>query len=292
MPGQGGPDFVAREVLGDEISMGRTTVAGVIPMPFNCRITHWGQRVEVASMKATYDLATLPASQAKRAAKALSSLLDKPVQTIGNYVGIALHCSNPNNHPGRLYGLMGPDSQLGLYKPGMIYPENPLFYETWDERSSYWAQKISDERLKVWTTICEKYPRAGKPEQVPHIKAYLENIYAGQIRSTHSLGTCFSTNDGLLGFRCPFKEVEGGFVPDFGNRYFTEDIPDGLAMYKGIADLAGVKTPVIDEIVCFFQQFMGKEYVVDGKLAGRDVPSTKSPQAFGITSLEELLGLP
>lgn len=85
------------------------------------------------------------------------------------------------------------------------------------------------------------------------------------------------------------KAVDGGFVPDFANRYFTEDIPEGVAMYKCIADLAGVSTPVMDEIVCFFQKFMEKEYIKDGKLAGANVPETKSPQAFGITTLEQLL---
>jgi len=60
-------------------------------------------------------------------------------------------------------------------------------------------------------------------------------------------------------------------------------------MYKGIADLAGVETPVIDEIFTFFQSFMGKEYIKDGKLCGADVKATKSPQAFGVTTLEDLL---
>merc|ERR1712178_73035 len=115
--------------------------------------------------------------------------------------------------------------------------------------------------------------------QVPHIKPYIESIYAGQIADTSALSKCFNTNDGFKGFRCPMKAVEGskGFEPDFTNRYFTEDIPEGVAMYKGIADLAGVETPVLDEIVCFFQTFMGKEYIKDGKLVGKDVSETKSP---------------
>merc|ERR1712039_360928 len=122
-----------------------------------------------------------------------------------------------------------------------------------------------------------------------YIKPYIEAIYKGQIPDTSTLSKCFNTNDGFKGFRCPMKAVEGGFAPDFENRYFTEDIPEGVAMYKGIADLAGVETPVIDEIVCFFQKFMGKEYIKDGKLAGANVAETKSPQAYGITSLEQLL---
>jgi len=290
MPGQGGPDYIAKEVLGAEIASGKTLIAGVIPMPLNCRIIEWGKRVDLASLKASYDLASVPASGAARAASALSDLLaGRPVNPIGNYVGIALHCSNPQLHPGRLYGLFGPNSQMGLFEAGKVYPENPLFYETWDENSAVWCQKISDERTNIWRTICQKVPGTGQPDQVPHVKPYLQSIYAGQIADDSSLATCFSTNDGFKGFKCPMKEVDGGFTIDFANRYFTEDIPEGVAMYKGIADLAGVETPVIDEIVCFFQKFMGKEYIVDGRLIGKDVQSTKSPQAFQITSLKALL---
>jgi hypothetical protein len=289
MPGQGGPDFIAKQVLGAEIAAGKTTMAGIIPMPLNCRIIEWGRRVDLASLKASYDLASVPAKNAPRAAAALSGLLGgRKVNAIGNYVGIALHCSNPNLHPGRLYGLFGPNSQLGLFSEGRVYPENPLFYESWDDNSAEWCQKISEERLKIWTTICDKVPGTGHPSQVPHIKPYLESIYAGQIAETDTLAKCCNTNDGFKGFKCPMKPTEGGFTIDFDNRYF-KDIPEGVAMYKGIADLVGVETPVIDEIVGFFQKFMGKEYIKDGKLAGADVAATKSPQAFGITSLEALL---
>jgi hypothetical protein len=293
MPGQGGPDFVAKEVLKEEIQSGKVTMAGIIPMPLNCRITDWGKRVELAALKASYDLASVPAKNAEVAAKALSELLGgRTVNAIGNYVGIALHCSNPNLHPGRLYGLWGPDSQMGLYTGGKIYDDNPLFYETWDDKSSDWCQKISEERCAVWTAICNKVAGTGKPEQVPMIKPYIESIYAGQIKDNSTLSKCFNTNDGFKGFKCPMKEVTdqpGKFEPDFANRYFTEDIPEGFAMYKGIADLAGVATPVIDEIFMFFQGFMGKEYIKDGKLIGKDVGETKSPQRFGITTLEDLL---
>merc|ERR1712217_766298 len=136
MPGQGGPDFVAKQILGEEIAAGKTTMAGIIPMPLNCRITEWGKSVELSALKASYDLASIPAKNAELAAEGLRSLLPgKIVKVIGNYVGILLHASNPNIHPGRLYGLWGPDSQQGIYSPGVVYKENPTFYETWDDKS-------------------------------------------------------------------------------------------------------------------------------------------------------------
>jgi len=283
MPGQGGADFVGKDVLKEQIQSGITTIAGVIPMPLNCRITDWGKRVELAALKESYDLATVPASGADVAAKAFSELLNKPCKAISNFVGIALHGSNPNLHPGRLYKMWKD------YKDGVVYPENPLFYETWDEESTEWLMKINDERLSIWKAILEKYPETGNIDQVPDMFTYIKNIYGPQVKDTSNFTAAIRSCDGYKGFKCPMKQVEGGWVPDFANRYFTEDIPEGTCMYKGVADLAGVETPVIDEIVCFFQQFMGKEYIKDGKLAGKDVNETKSPQAFGVTSLEQLL---
>merc|ERR1719223_2405238 len=284
MPGQGGADFVAKEVLGDECRAGKCTVAGIIPMPLNCRIMEWGSKVDLAALKTCYDLASVPAKNSNAAAEALSALLaGRPVKSIGNYAGIALHASNPNNHPGRLMGLFGDHTE------GKTYPENPLFYDDWDEKSSEGGQKISDERKLVWETICRLKPGTGTPEQVPTLKDYMTSIYSDQIRDKSSVTGVFKTNDGLKGFRCPMKQEGEAWVIDFKNRYFMEDIPDGLCMYKGIAEILEVPTPTIDFIIEFFQKFMGKEYVKDGKLAGADVGETKSPQRFGVTTLDALL---
>jgi len=70
--------------------------------------------------------------------------------------------------------------------------------------------------------------------------------------------TFFRTNPGYRGFRYPFKELpdRNGWKPDFSNRYFTEDIPLNLCIYKGVADFVNVNTPVID----WMQSHMDKEY--------------------------------
>jgi len=62
-----------------------------------------------------------------------------------------------------------------------------------------------------------------------------------------------------------------------------------LCTYNGIADLAGVETPVIDKILAHFQGFMGKEYLKDGKLAGKVVGETRYPERYGKYTLGELL---
>ncbi len=45
-------------------------------------------------------------------------------------------------------------------------------------------------------------------------------------------------------------EAEGGkFMPNFKSRYLLEDIPFGLAVIKGIADLADMPTPRVDMVM-------------------------------------------
>lgn len=44
----------------------------------------------------------------------------------------------------------------------------------------------------------------------------------------------------------------------------------------------------MDMVISWAQGNMGKEYVVGGKLAGKDVGETAAPQRWGITTVEQL----
>ena len=79
------------------------------------------------------------------------------------------------------------------------------------------------------------------------------------------------------------------FLPNFGYRYFTEDLPCGMIVIKGIAELAGVPTPMLDEVIMWSQGVMKQEFLVDGKLCGKDLNRTRSPQAYGYTDLDAFL---
>jgi len=217
-----------------------------------------GKRVELAALKATYDLAALPAKNAEMAAGVLAELLGKKVNHIGNYVGIHLHASNPNIHPGRVYGMWKD------YKEGVTYPENPLFYESWDDESSIWVQAISDERTNVWKEICKKIPGTGEPDQVPAIKPYIESIYAGQIADNSTLATVFNTCVVFKWFKSSMKETEAGVdtgCPSLRTVISVRTSQWAYSSTRGIADLAGVVTPANDRFLLHFQGFMGNEYM-------------------------------
>ena len=68
----------------------------------------------------------------------------------------------------------------------------------------------------------------------------------------------------------------------------SQDINLGLCGYKGLAEIAAVDTPAIDRIIAWAQGHMGKEFLVDGRLAGKDVGLTNAPQRFGLASMADL----
>ena len=68
---------------------------------------------------------------------------------------------------------------------------------------------------------------------------------------------------------------------------------DGMSMtkYPMIATLiANIINVVLNYIFIFgkFQKYMKKEYVVDGRLIGKDVGETSAPQKFGIQTINDL----
>ena len=104
--------------------------------------------------------------------------------------------------------------------------------------------------------------------------------------------TAMRTNDALKDIKHPMKKTKDGkFIPDFHNRYLAEDVPYGVVVFRGMAEIAGVKTPAMDEILLWSQKILGKEYLVGGELKGKDIRDTRAPQRYGFRTLTDLFRL-
>ena len=114
--------------------------------------------------------------------------------------------------------------------------------------------------------------------------------YPQDISDKTNLHTAIQTNAAYQGLKHPVKKTEDGkFLPDFSHRYMTEDIPFGLVVIRGIAEIMGIETPNIDKVLTWSQQQMGKEYLVDKKLQGKDISTSRAPQSYGFTTIESIL---
>ena len=114
--------------------------------------------------------------------------------------------------------------------------------------------------------------------------------YPEDISDKTNLYTAIRTNAAYQGLKHPVKKTDDGkFMPDFTYRYMTEDVPYGLVIIRGIAEIVGVKTPNIDKVLTWCQAKMGKEYLVNSKLQGKDIATTPAPQRYGFTTLKSIL---
>ncbi len=281
-PGMGGFDWALKQIFGKKYD--DIIAFSMVPMPWNCRIIEYGQEVEVKVQKEPLSFACNRSSSEirRKLQKIFSNILGSDTKILDHLLAITLFPANSVIHPARLYGLFRD------YKEGSIYNTNPLFYEDMDDFSANCIEKVSDELQTICRHIEEKSEIKILQDVLPIDESIL-NVYPGKIGDTSNLKQIFRTNSGYRGFHTPMKESKGGWIPDFGNRYFTEDIPFGLCIYRGIADILGVKTPMMDAILIWAQEKMGKEYLVNGKLQGKDLKETNIPQSFNINTLNQLI---
>ena len=283
-PGMGGFDWVLERIFGKKY---KDIIAfSMVPMPWNCRIIEYGQEAEVKVQKEPLSFACNSKSTRIRGKlqKIFTDIFELDVNILDHFLVTTLFPANSIIHPARLYGLFKD------YKLGRVYDKNPLFYEEMDEFSANCIQKVSDELQNICRTIEEKSSVRLLQDILP-IGELTQRIYPGQIDDVSGLKQIFRTNFGYKSFRTSMTKVDNGWIPDFSNRYFTEDIPFGLCIYKGIAEILGLETPMTDIIINWAQKHMGKEYLVNGKLDGKDVQETNAPQRFGINNIDDLVDI-
>lgn len=283
-PGQGGFDWIARYALGElREDLTFFTITG---MPFNCRIQDYGKLVQVQQLSRAFQVAAVPESRAAQCAE-ITSRLFGPAVSIGHIMTATLAPLNANIHPMHCYTL------LKNYKMGDTFDKNPLFYETMSVEDDHWMEAVSSEVQKIAAVLRRKTSIHCHPETI-----YESECLRGYWAPEMSPSEVFRTSPAYKNFTYPFMVIPNPpgtpvntpvkYAPNFASRYFTEDIPYGLCVWKGLADICGVKAPSITRLIEWAQPFMGKEYIVDGKLAGKDVAGTSAPQRYGIFSIDQL----
>ena len=81
----------------------------------------------------------------------------------------------------------------------------------------------------------------------------------------------------------------GKFVPNFQYRYLSEDVPFGLVATRALAEIAGVETPMIDEVIAWAQSVLQRAYLLGDALRGRDAEDLPIPQNYGVSTVSDLI---
>ena len=271
MPARGGLDFCAARTL-SELNREDVTVFGLQTLPWACRVREYGRTVDVLGVKATVDAAARPAGSLDRIAPELERMLGVPVGRAGSMLALTLANTGQIIHPGIMYDLFQSWN-------GTTFDEKsvPLFYQGLSREGADVLGRLSEEIQAVCAGLsgCEL-----DLSSVRDLKTWLIRSYRDAIQDDSSLWSAFVTNRAYAGLRAPVEEVASGeFAPAFSARYLAEDVPYGLMVSQAIADLAGVETPVMDEVVAWAVEQLGDSAVEGGR----------TPQAYNLEDLDALV---
>lgn len=286
LPGQNGFEFDVREAL-DERQQ-NCIVMNFESLPWICRIIEFGTAVSIFGTKDSLVGALqgdLDKARVRDPLAFMQQLLGESPQLVvrGHLLGITLRSPNAYSHPPIMYGRWKDWN-------GVAMERAPLFYQGIDEGTAELLGKMSEEVVTMSQRIMAEHYDLDLTQVIPMYDWDI-GCYGKDIEDKTNLMTALRTNSGYKGITHPMIQTgEGKYLPDFNHRFLAEDVPFGLVVIRGIAEIARVPTPCIDTVLSWCQARLGKEYLVGSRLVGKDLATTRCPQRYGFKTISEVLG--
>ena len=201
-------------------------------VPFISRVNEYGKSGHLLGYKNSHNIAIENVSNHKKVEFAImmQDWFERPINVLHNYYEASLTNSNPLLHTSRLYTMFGGENE------GKVFERMILFYEEWTEAAADLYIKMDEEFFRLLKVL----PVSGG--YLPPVLEYYESYDA------KSLASKLSSIQGFKGITSPMKQIDGGWIPDFESRYFTEDFPYGLRYIWQLAHEKGIDCPNIDKV--------------------------------------------
>ena len=259
VPGYGGKEFFCEKLIEHGC-----LVAGFDRSPYVARLS--GSYEVVASTKKSVRLGCISSEKTEYVCELLLSFLSFECRPVDNYLTVTLTPSNPILHTARLYTIFK-DAKAESIFPSMI-----KFYGDWNDLSS----KILLDMDSELQSICNSFSDIDLSGVIPlsiHYESDTVESLTNKIKSIKSWHNLDS----------PMKKIGDHYLIDLESRYFQEDFPFGLCVLKAFAQIVDVETPVMDEVLCWYQKLSGLQFSdFGGKLDIKAIPFGSVPQRFGI----------
>jgi len=240
-------------------------------VPYICRTIEYGRSVHITGYKNSIDVYYNHEIENNNFKEILESLFDLNIVSCKHYLEVSISNSNPILHPSRLY------SMFKNWDNNRYFKRELFFYEDWDDKSSDILLACDNELSNIIKKI---------PIDLSHIKSIKEHYEVNNAKElTHKLKSI----EAFKGIKTSMIKREKGYIPDITNRYFTEDIPYGLLLIKGLALLTNTDVPNIDKLIFWAQDTLKMELLCDNNTLGKDSQNFPLPQSFNINNISQLL---
>jgi NAD/NADP octopine/nopaline dehydrogenase, alpha-helical domain len=282
LPTRGGFEFEAARHLPGRGGR-RRAIFGLQTLPWSTRVVEPGEVVNIGAAKAEGTLASLPSDSGGHLATKLSQMFGTRLAPAASFLSLTLGNQGQSIHPGLMYG------QFRSWSGERYDQESvPMLYAGATDETGEIVERLSREAIDVARTLRARTKGALRLDHVQPVHDWLRASYAHVTADASTVASCFRTGP-IRARRAPMVEVTPGrFIPNFQYRYLTEDVPYGLVITRALADIAGVETPMIDEVISWAQRVTDKVYLVGGRLEGPDMADLPTPQNHGIFSLDDL----
>lgn len=259
VPGYGGKEFFCEKLIEQGC-----LVAGFDRSPYVARLS--GSYEVVASTKKSVRLGCISREKTEYVCELLLSFLSFECRPVDNYLTVTLTPSNPILHTARLYTIFK-DAKAESIFPSMI-----KFYGDWNDLSSNILLDMDSELQSICNSFSDIDLSGVIPLSIHYESDTVESLTnkIKSIKSWHNLDS-------------PMKKIGDHYLIDLESRYFQEDFPFGLCVLKAFAQIVDVETPVMDEVLCWYQKLSGLQFSdFGGKLDIKAIPFGSVPQRFGI----------
>lgn len=216
--------FAAHRILGE-----KARLFGFQRVPFIARTKDYGHSANLLGYKPQLAIAHENIEDTEQFQQIIEKLWMTPTKLLSSHYEASLTNSNPILHTARLYS---------MWKDwdGEIYDHMVLFYKDWTIDAAQTLINMDAEFMQLLNVL--PVTKGAIPSLLEYYESYNAESLCNKIASIPAFQTIPS----------PMKEVEGGWIPDFKSRYFTEDFPYGLKFIKQLAKEKGISTPIIDKV--------------------------------------------
>ncbi|MCX4240335.1 NAD/NADP octopine/nopaline dehydrogenase family protein [Paraliomyxa miuraensis] len=294
---QGGFDWLVRDVC-ERLGLARPqhTWFGLKRFPYLCKAVDPGRSVRLMG-RFPKIVAALHGPRRAEAKTLLRRMFGKPVVEVPSFLNCTLNISNQVLHP----AISSP--VLRHRPPGAVFSEPVPLYGSIDLEGASNMCALANEIIAVAARL-EPLTGISLVEHIgadPGVWMYLQfrrwlgRHFEGwrpyEVARDLCVATSIRHNRRLEQAMIPM--VPGprgeGLRPNFGSRFWLDDIPHGLCVVLGLGAIVGVQMPRARQLVLEHQAHMGKRYLgEDGSGFGPELHETNAPQRYGIHDREGL----
>ncbi len=238
-----------------ELGRGNYTPFGIQTIPWCCGTKEYGREGIIYGAKRFVRLATESGIDRRNLKRTLMPILRQRVEDT-SFLAAVLWPNNSHFHPPILYGLFRDwDGKSAFDKdriPTYIYLEMT-------DASADSVNKFDIEVRKIVSSLRLKFTDDPFLKLDYSLKTCIEENYGDLIADKTDIASVIRTNAAYAKHTIPYTIVgEGKVIPTVRHKFFETDVAFGLCMYRDIAQLIGVETPFIDEIILWNQKLIGK----------------------------------